>query len=78
MLGAVRAAPGFIAVEAIAVDSDEVEHSFLYVRATGEQEFRMVDLAAHPTLEGPLLAVDRVGTMYIADGNWLGTIDLRD
>lgn len=77
VLGSVRAAPGFVALEAIATD-DDARHSFLYVRLTGEERFRMVDLAAHPTLDNPLLAVDRVGTMWVADGNWLGTIDLRD
>lgn len=75
VLGAVRAAPELIALEAIVVDGD-AQHRYLYTRGVGDDRFALVDLAAHPVLAGPQLTVDRAGTIHVADGNWFGTIEL--
>lgn len=74
-LGAARAAPDFVAVEAVVVTEDGARHSTLFTRGLGDRRFRQVDQTARPELAAPVLAVDREGTMYVADGDWLGTIE---
>lgn len=69
-LGTVRATPDYVVVETLAD-----EHAFLYVLRDGA--FTLVDKAADPELTHPVVAVDREGTVFLAHGDWLGTLQLE-
>ena len=74
-LGAVRAGPDVVVVEAIVGEGDERQR-FLYARRRGADRFELVDLAPHRVLVAPQLSVDREGTVLVADEAWLGTIEM--
>jgi hypothetical protein len=75
-LGSVLASPQFVVIEAIADGGDE-RHSALYLLPSGSDELVLVDLRARPTLDRPVLAIDHRDTVYVAHGDWLGTIEVE-